>query len=420
MQLKFFSTNTLKNSVVTLSGTLITGALGALFYIILARVLGPEKFGLLSISVAVLTLVTDIANLGTDSGLVRFVGQYIKEDKLKAYRYLKLILKIRLMSALVVIILGWVLTPFIAVNVFQKESLILPLRLAFLGVSGAQVFAFCLSSFQALQIFSAWSLIQISTNSLRILIIFLLLIFARLDLISGFTIYIILPIIGFFASLLFLPIEFLRVKGEDTVLPSLFHYSKWIALSVMIAAFSSRLGTFISGRLLSASQVGFYAAASQLVIIVPQIMRSLDTVFAPKMAQLQSKKELKIYLKRTLILVGVLCGLGLLASPVVLFLIPFIYGPAYTSSVPVLFMILLLANLVFLLSVPLHNAVNYFFRKPQLFIYTSLLHLLVIGFLGWWLISLFGAMGAAITVLFSMILNLVIPAFWVVLKLRKD
>ena len=413
------STVTIRQSSITFFGALINGALGALFYIILARTLGPDDFGRLAISVAVLTLITDIANLGTDTSLVKFVGQYLKDEKLIAYRFLKLILKLRLISGITMILLSFILAPIMAKSFFQKEELTGPLELAFWGVAGAQLLAFALSYFQALQRFWSWSLIQIGTNSFRLLVVCGLLIWLRLNLSSALSIYVVAPLLGFFVSLLFLPLDFLKVKNEKEVGPSLLNYSKWVSLSVMVTALSSRLDTFIAGRLLSPSEVGFYAAASLLCVIVPQIMRSLDTVIAPKMARLKSVGELKIFLIKTQLLTLCLFLLGLLVSPLVLILIPLIFGSAYATSVPLLFMILLIANLIFLISVPIHSAINYFFGYPRLFTYTSFLHLIVTALLGWWLISILGATGAALTVLIGMSLNFLIPAFWITFKLKQ-
>ena len=92
-----FATATFRQSGITFTGTLINGVLGAVFYILVARFLGPASYGLLAVTITVLTLVADIGDLGTDTGLVRFVGKFINTDKLKAYRFLKLGLKVKLL-----------------------------------------------------------------------------------------------------------------------------------------------------------------------------------------------------------------------------------------------------------------------------------------------------------------------------------
>ena len=111
--------------------------------------------------------------------------------------------------------------------------------------------------------------------------------------------------------------------------------------------------------------------------------------------------------------------MGVLSIPVVLFFIPILFGKEYVASGPP-FVVLLFAMLIFLFSVPLHMAVIYYFSYPKLFFWVSLGHLAIIAGLGWVLISSFGAMGAAFTVLVGNIFNFVVPATWVLLKIRSS
>lgn len=417
------STATFRQSTITFLGTAISGLLGAGFYILAARVLGPADFGLLAVAIAALTLVADIGDLGTDTGLVRFVGKYLKgksaSRRRKAYRFLKLALEVKLVLGLLIAILGWFLAPFVAELIFEKPRLAFPLKLAFVGSLTFLLFSFSTSAFQALQKFVLWSGIQVGTNTVRLFVVAALWFLGNLNLETALSTYVILPLLGFVASLLFIPRDFLRVSKSFRVAPEFFHYNKWVALFTLLAAVSARLDTFITARLLPATQVGFYAAATQLVVIVPQIVVALGTVIAPKMAGMSAKKIVG-YLKKTQVLVLALAALGVIAIPAVIFLIPLLYGSAYASSVPSLFVVLLLGMLVFLISVPVHNAVFYYFGYPRLFVFIALGHLAIIAILGWYMISNFGAMGAAITVLVGHIFNFVIPAVWVLRKVRES
>ena len=76
------------------------------------------------------------------------------------------------------------------------------------------------------------------------------------------------------------------------------HENKWVALSVVISAVSSRLDTFLTARLLTESQLGIYSASNQLVQVVPQLIGALGTVIAPKMSGM-SASAFPRYLKKT-------------------------------------------------------------------------------------------------------------------------
>ena len=69
--------------------------------------------------------------------------------------------------------------------------------------------------------------------------------------------------------------------------------------------------------------------------------------------------------------------------------------------------------LIFLISVPVHNAVLYYFSFPKLFLFTSTVRFFVVLLLGWYMIGVYGAMGAAISVLAGSVLDLAIPGIWV-------
>ncbi len=120
---KIFQTVTWKQSQITVIGSLINGGLGLLFYILLARILGPSDFGLLTVSIVTLTLISDIADFGTNTGLVRHVSAYLNSDKHKALRFLKLSLEIKLLVWIGVLTLGVYLAPVIAQQIFNKPEL---------------------------------------------------------------------------------------------------------------------------------------------------------------------------------------------------------------------------------------------------------------------------------------------------------
>ncbi len=412
-------TATWKQSQITVAGTVINGLLGALFYILMARFLGPSDFGLLTISVATLTLIADSVDFGTNTGLVRYISANINKDSDKALKYLKLGLEFKVAVWIIVLILGYFLSPVIAQSVFKKIELVTPLRLVMIGVGGALLLSFATASLQAYQKYYIWSLINISTNFMRLVVIFLLFYFGYLNLFSIFFAYILLPFFGFCLSLLFLPYKSMfNVKNEFSVANELIKYNLWVGLFTIIAAISSRLDTFISARLLSNFDLGIYGSANQLVQIVPQMVGALGIVAAPKFASFANKHDMIKYLKKFQLLVLGLSVLGLLAIPLSFFLIPLIYGTQYQSAI-LPFIILLIAMLVFLISVPIHNSIIYYYAKPNVFVWVSIGHLILMAGFGYILISKLGVTGAAFSVLIGMLFNFLIPLGWLLNKIRK-
>lgn len=415
--LSLLNTATLRQSGITFAGTVLNGVLGAAFYILAARALGPASFGVLSVVLSIIMLAASIGDVGADTGVVRFVSFYLKKDKTRAYRFLKLTLKIKLISGLIISICGILLSGLIA-GMFKKPELVLPLRVAFTGVLSLLLFGFVVSYLKAVQKFFLWSAVQVSANFVRVLAVLILFLAGILNTEGALWAYSLTLLLGFFAGLLFfVPKEFLYVKKENSVGRELFAYNKWIASFALIAALSSRLDTFISARLLSSTELGLYSAANQLVYIVPQIVGALGTVIAPKFAGM-AKANVVGYLKKTQLLVLGLAFLGLMSAPVVAFFVPLVFGSNYVGSIPP-FYVLLAAMLVFLISVPVHNVILYYYSRPRFFFWLALGHLIIVGAVGWVLVSGFGMMGAAFTVLIGSLFNFAVPALWVYRKINN-
>lgn len=412
-------TDTFKQSSVTFSGTVINGILGIIFYGYVAHLLAPAQFGIFFLATSVLTFVSDIVDFGSRTGLVRFVSKYLKDEKDKAYKYLKITLEFKFLIGFLFSIIGWFAAPFLAILIFKKPEMSLPLQISFAGVFGVSLYSFSIAALQAYQKFIAWSGLQIVTNLLRLMIIFLLVSISAFNLSNSLLVYIMMPLLGFLASFLFFPRSFFKVKNESSVTKELFHYSKWVGAFSILAAISSRMDVFISGRLLSSFDIGIYGVATQLVMIIPQIISSITTVIAPKMSEMGTKSELVTYLKKSQLLVLGLALVGLLAIPISFLAIPIIYGQAFTSAVPI-FIVLLLGMLIFLISIPIHNVIIYYYSYPRFFFWLSIGHLLIEGFLGWILISMYGAMGAAVTVLVGTIFNFLVPLYWGIKKIKND
>lgn len=414
-----FTTATFKQSRITIIGTIINGFLGAVFYILIARYLGPSDFGLLIVSITTLTLIADIVDFGTNTGLVRHVSASLKLDKEKSFRFLKLAIEFKLVIWILVLLIGFFLSPLIAKNIFNKEALIIPLRLVMVGVGGALLFSFASSALQAFQRYFIWSVVNVTINFLRLIFIFALFSSGNMNLFSGLISYIAMPFLGFSTALLFLPIsKILFVRHEFSVAKQFFHYNFWVAVFTIIAAVSARLDTFLSARLLTGFEIGLYGAATQLVSIIPQLDSALGVVVAPKFASFQDNKQMITYLKKIQLLVSGFAFLGILAIPLAVYLIPIIFGQQYTQMITP-FIILYIAMLIFLISLPIHASIIYYFAKPKVFVWASTGHLLIIGFLGYFLISTYGVIGAAVTVLIGMIFNFLAPLTWFLYKLKQ-
>ncbi len=228
-----------------------------------------------------------------------------------------------------------------------------------------------------------------------------------------------MQVLGYSLALFFIPAKkIFQVKNELSVAKQFFKYNCWVAVFTLVAAISSRLDTFLIARLLSPKELGIYGAASQLVVVVPQIVSALGVVAAPKFASFINIKQMLSYFKKFQLMVAGLSVLGLIAIPLSFYVIPLIFGLQYIETV-LPFIILFISMLVFLISVPVHNSIIYYFGKPHVFVWVSIGHLLIVGFFGYLLILSYGVIGAAAAVLLGTVFNFLVPLVWFLINIRK-
>lgn len=410
------STKTVSHSAITFSSTLINGLLGIIFFIILARNLGPAGFGLVSVAITTFILIADITDLGVNTGIINFVSKYSKSNLQKSYRFMKLALKIKVLTWVVVGFGGGILAPLIAENILLKKELTFSIQLSLVGVGGALLFSFATNSLLAFQRYWHWGAVTILSNSFRLLLIFILLGSVWFNENSALISYLSAPFLGFIIGLVFLPADFFKVVSENQVAGEFFNYNKWIILVAILGAIILRLDTFLTARFLTITQVGIYSVASQLSMVVPQITFALASVVAPKLASFSKDEIAKKYLIRLQFLCLGLAAIGLLGIPLSFLVIPF-YGSFFEQAVAP-FAILLLSQLLFLVSIPSHQAIFYYFSQPKVFVFFTLGQLLILTLTGFFLIPLYGVIGAALSVFFGTLFNFIAPSIWVIRKFR--
>lgn len=413
---QILKTNTLRQAAITFSATFVNGTLGFFYYATTARYLGPENFGILTISLTVLALFADIGNFGINAGLVNFVSKFKTINILTSQRYLKLSLKLKLYIGFVTIIIGYLISPILSVYIFHKPELLIPLRLAFFGVSTTWLFSFATSYFQAFEKFISWGLIQIMTNLLRLSMIIILYLYSVLDINYALISYIVMPLFGFLITMAYMPKDFLKVKNENKLTSKFLNFNKWIGVSAVASSLSSKLDTFILAALLTSRDVGIYSAAYQIVQVVPQLVTALGTVIAPKFASFRFKEAAVEYYFKTQKLVIIISILGISGIPVFKLLIPFLLGNKYNDSF-VVFSIILLGMLLFLLATPIHNLIIYYYNNTKLLSLISSSNLVILLILGYLSVIKFGVIGmASVTVILNLI-NLIVPAIWLKRKI---
>ncbi len=411
-----FLTATFRHSSITIVSTAINGILGAVFYFLLARFLGTSEFGVFTILTTSIALLTGIIDLGSDQGIVRFVPKY-KDNPEIQNRLIKLSMAIKFVSGVTVFFLIFIFSGKISSLVFGKPELNSIVVLIGLGVLTQILFSFSTSLSQALEKYVLWGGLFIGTNLIRLLAILFLFRFQSLNAYSAGVLYLILPLLGFFFSFIFLDKKFLLSKGTLSHLPELFSFNKWVTAFVVVATIGSRLEVYFTARYLSLSALGVYGLTLQVAQILPQLTGAIGAVTSPKFASLNTNEKNLTYTMKSVLLTSII---AIISSVALLILGQFVFkfaGQDFNGAFAP-FVILLISMAIFLSTSPIRDSILYYSSKPQFFFYIGLAHMVLISLLSMIFIPRLEILGTSFVVLIGQIF-IALSSIWYFFKISK-
>ncbi len=393
--LSIFQTQTLRQSAITVVSTFLSSGLGAVYYLVLARQLGPAQYGLFSIVIATLGVVLPFADLGLGQSLIRFVSAN-KTDR-KYFPFVNLALKIKLVSGSIALVIFLSLSPFIARFIFHQPALANLLPWVGLAVSGQILFFLILAIFQGTQRFELWGGFQVGVNLIRLLLVLPLLFLAKFSVAQALGVFALSYFLGFGLSLLFTNRKFLGSAPTSSQVKLFWNFNKWTAAVGVLTAVASRIDILLAARFLSLTQVGVYSLATIMVAFLPQLAAAIGAVTTAKFAGFNDPESSKKYLGKAVLFVG---GISMLvafamipaAGIVIWFAGKSAYAPAFGP-----FIILLLGLVIFLLTNPIRDSLMYYHAKPHFFFWLNLGQAITVFLVGWNLIPLWGVPGAAVS-----------------------
>lgn len=365
--------SSIKQSFVMSAGTAINSLLGLIFYIFIARFLGPSDFGNFSFLLGFGLLAAEVGDLGLGSALVRF-GSGSDFAGVFTITFAQRIIASTLFF-LIALVAGksFYLSALVAISL-QSVSLIT-------------------QSFLARQKYGFFVLINIFGNTCRLVLIWIFL--SQLGVENILLMFSAGNFLAFFLGILLVwNLRPFSLSEAKKMLKPVWEYSRFVALSFGIASIGAKIDIPIIFILAGSSVTGIYTSAQKLVSVFSQIAASLDGVFAPKFSA-EKKNPLREY-----VTISILVSLGLLLIPLFSgFFIPLIFGQKYLPAVPI-FNLLSLALIPFFLSGPFSAAVLYRFGKSSYHLIISAGQLAV-SVLGYFIfIPIMGVNGAAVTAFF--------------------
>jgi O-antigen/teichoic acid export membrane protein len=403
---------TFRQSIITVSATFLSSGLGAVFYTLIARGLGPADYGLFSLCIAILMLLVSVGDLGSSQGMVRFVGKNAQGD----YKsYASLALRIKLITGFIIIISLWLFAEPISRQILNQPLMIKLLPWVGLGAICQMLMMYSTSLSQSLQRFAVWGVIQVGGNLFRLLLLFFIIAGSILTVQSGMLIFSLAAVSGFFLSWLWLDRKIWLTNIPKEVYREFWNFNRWTATYVILSSIVSRIDTLISARYLNLSQVGYYALAGTMAYFMPQLSTALGAVTSAKFAGINSSENEKKFLSKAVIFnSGVAIAVALIMIPTAWIVIQFT-GKDYTNSL-VPFLIMLAGLVIFMTTNPIRDSILYYHGDSKFFVYLTIFQGISITVLTYLLIFKYQVIGAATATALSMVLVSVISASYYYLK----
>lgn len=283
-------------ATISFVGQVIGRGLFAISQILLARLLGPELFGLYALGWSLFRVLGTVAQIGLGRGVVRFATAYWPQNPTGFRSVLSKSLKLGIGSGALICGLLFITAPWIGVS-FQKPGLSPVLRGFALAIPPLVSMKILVSGTQATQRmqFSVYAehLGQTGSNVILLVLFWILgwgLLGSVAAVVASFGIAAVLAL--YFMRVLFPEAFAVRSAKSGISTRQLLSYSLPTALAGVFTVLTVWTNNLILGYFLPASTVGIFQAASQVSIIFVVTLRALNSIFAPMTAELYYKREM--------------------------------------------------------------------------------------------------------------------------------
>jgi len=285
-------------AMITLVGRVAGRGLHLLNQVALARLLGPDQFGLYAIGWTVLQMASLIAPLGLHQGVIRYGSQYWRRDRARFKSVLGQSLKLVAITGLTIGATMYVLAPRLASRIFHKPDLVG----VFHGFAIALVLAALLRVAAAITRISQRMQFSVLSEDTALPATQLALILVLVGLggwglrgaifAAGGAFALAVALAFFFIWKLFAP----DLRGGSAIefrTGELLAFSLPTSLAGIFAMLTLRVDRLLVGYFLPASEVGIYQAASQAAMLSAIILSAFNAIFSPMIARLHHQGQME-------------------------------------------------------------------------------------------------------------------------------
>jgi O-antigen/teichoic acid export membrane protein len=293
-----------KNAGLSFGGSIVSIFIKLASSIIITRILGAQVFGIYILAVAIISFSEVIALFGMENSVVKFVSQFkaLKDVPRLRGAIFGIVGLILILSAAVCGGL-FVLSPYLAEQIFRKPNLISILNILAVSLPFTSLYRLLLASLQGVK------LVKYKVLVIQLLLPLFRSSFIILTVLLGYGLkglaysYLITEIMGVIFSVHFvfrnIP-EVTSLKPIVCEFKKILFFSTPLFLSTLFNSLLNRADTIIIGYFLQADILGIYGIAKRCTLFILLPLQAFNNIFAPIISDLytkQKRKELKYQFK---------------------------------------------------------------------------------------------------------------------------
>ena len=291
-----------KSSIVVFIAIFLSKVFTYAYRIVVARVYGPEVYGLLALSLMCVGWFIAFGGVGLNQGLLRFISFYRGKNEGKKISYLfKKSLIISIIGGIIAGTIVFLLSGFIANTIFKNESLEIFLKIFSLTIPLGIISAIFLSMLRAYEKINWFTFLTNIFRSFAILIMLVLFILIGFGPKSVPYSYlagaILLLIAGFFVlkKVLLKKIFNSSVSYEDYsgVFRKVLSYSWPLIFFGLVISIFHWTDSLIIGIFRSVEEVGFYNAAVPIALLLTLSKDLFTQLFFPLVTKEYARGRIK-------------------------------------------------------------------------------------------------------------------------------
>lgn len=380
------------DGVIYSSGILLNSALGLVFFVWIARALGPEYFGIISVIIAISVVASDVFDFGMNTSMLKFLSE---ANEVKKKELSRDFLSYKIFSSIFVCIIGLIISPTLTYFLFKSGSDTFLLWQGFLAAGGLIIYGYVNSNLQARKRFVSSVVLNLLSNGLRLVAAAYFFIIGGLNINTAMFSYLVPIFLTTVCWGIFDSDVTLRPLFSKRVLLPVVNYAKWVAGSMAVSSISSRLDNVLLVNLANTFQTGIYTSVQRIFLAFNQIPAGISMVMVPDLSSNNGRRIGRAFrfglISSALLSVG-LFGFILIAP----WLVIYIFGSAFALSV-LPSQILALGAIFFIMSTPFNSYILYTKAKSNRILVITLIQLLFTVIFNLILIPVFQADGAAIS-----------------------